>query len=294
MSKDYAKTRQSRRRSRPVNNTKTGSNFTWLIVGLVMGVIIAGLGFLKHRVTATVHPESKLLLDTQPKKQQNARVAAKQSEPSEDKVNFDFYTILPNMKVAGSNAKSIADKSKAHSFTENNSEINNKGTKSLAKIDLPAPKITPKEVQNVEQHLLSPSQPVKVENHHLKLITTERTKQAPKTVSVEKSQPVAKVGQIGAPVVDLSVDKRSPVKNTAISPTYIVQIAAFQRFEDADRLKAQLSLGGYEAKVRTVPVRGVTWHRVWLGPYADLSAARKIQQELLTKHTKSVVVKASS
>ena len=96
--------------------------------------------------------------------------------------------------------------------------------------------------------------------------------------------------RFGAPVVDLTQAKQV-AKAPALNTAYIVQIAAFKRFEDADRLKAQLTLAGYEAKIKVVPVNGVTWHRVWLGPFPTAQAAEKLQQDLLTKHTKSVVVK---
>lgn len=321
MSKDYAKTRESRRRGRPAKNTKAKSNFTWLVVGLVMGIIIAGLSFLKHRVAATVHPEKKLVINGPAKnKTGNEKPAQmKVSEPEEEKVNFDFYTILPNMKVKAPEEEKPADKPKAHPLS---SEA--------------ASTVTPKEVQHMEQNLLSPTRSVAVESHPLKPVAVEpalkTAKSAPtaKTVAKhaavkaeevvrtelaakkheakQKEMPAAKAAHEhdrkeladriahdgktpGAPVVDLTEARHSLAKGPVANTAYIVQIAAFKRFEDADRLKAQLTLAGYETKVKVVPVSGMTWHRVWIGPYPTAQAAEKIQKELLAKHTKSVVVK---
>ena len=59
---------------------------------------------------------------------------------------------------------------------------------------------------------------------------------------------------------------------------YILQVASFRNMNDADGLKAQLALLGFQPVVQTVAIDSdEKWHRVRIGPYADrdsLEAAR--------------------
>lgn len=348
MSKDYARTRESRRRGRPANNAKAKTNFTWLVIGVVMGLIIAGLSFLKHRVAATVHPERKLVIDEpHAKKARNEKPAkAREAGSEQDKVNFDFYTILPNMKVkAPEEEKSVAKppkpavneeeddpsagidqvlKLKAEQIKAEKVEPA-RATEPVksAKLDIPHPEearaLTPKEVQNMEQNLLSPTKAVKVDHATLKPVAAERPAKAAKPAhpaaktethvtvkgnhtakdKVTHSKPnyqqeakelAARIAQDEAAISSPAVSAHAKA-NAGTSASYIVQIAAFKRPEDAERLKAQLTLAGYDAQMKAVAVNGAVWHRVWVGTFPTAQAAEKVQKELLAKHTKGVVVK---
>ncbi len=59
---------------------------------------------------------------------------------------------------------------------------------------------------------------------------------------------------------------------------YILQVASFRSIKDADGLRAQLTLLGFQPVVQTVAIDSdEKWHRVRIGPYADrdsLEAAR--------------------
>ena len=59
---------------------------------------------------------------------------------------------------------------------------------------------------------------------------------------------------------------------------YILQVASFKSMKDADGLKAQLTLLGFQPVVQTVAINSdEKWHRVRIGPYTDrdsLEAAR--------------------
>ena len=51
---------------------------------------------------------------------------------------------------------------------------------------------------------------------------------------------------------------------------YILQVASFRSMKDADGMKAQLTLLGFQPVVQTVAIDSdEKWHRVRLGPYAD-------------------------
>jgi cell division protein FtsN len=58
---------------------------------------------------------------------------------------------------------------------------------------------------------------------------------------------------------------------------YIVQLASFQRQEDADRLKASLAMSGFEVKIHSVLQQNVIWYRVVLGPFVNRMDAQQMQ-----------------
>lgn len=62
---------------------------------------------------------------------------------------------------------------------------------------------------------------------------------------------------------------------------YYLQAGAFPNSAEADNLKAQLALLGYEASIQTaeIPGKGV-WHRVRLGPYSAMSELNKTRAAL--------------
>ena len=62
---------------------------------------------------------------------------------------------------------------------------------------------------------------------------------------------------------------------------FFLQAGAFQNAADADNLKARLALIGVEASVQTttLPDKGV-WHRVRIGPYANVEALNSVRDVL--------------
>ena len=61
---------------------------------------------------------------------------------------------------------------------------------------------------------------------------------------------------------------------------YILQAGSFRSAADADGVKAQLALLGYQASVQTVTINQDTYHRVRLGPYADRVSADAARERL--------------
>jgi cell division protein FtsN len=63
--------------------------------------------------------------------------------------------------------------------------------------------------------------------------------------------------------------------------SYVLQAASFARFEDADRLKAKLTLNGLVAHIQKVVIEGKgEYHRVRLGPYSNLNELDAADQRL--------------
>lgn len=68
-----------------------------------------------------------------------------------------------------------------------------------------------------------------------------------------------------------------PEKNVS----YVLQAASFAKFEDADRLKAELTLNGLSTHIQKVTIEGRgEYHRVRLGPYRDLDELDATHQRL--------------
>ena len=63
--------------------------------------------------------------------------------------------------------------------------------------------------------------------------------------------------------------------------TFFLQAGAFQNAPDADNLKARLALVGVEATIQTttLPDKGV-WHRVRVGPYANIEELNRARETL--------------
>lgn len=84
-----------------------------------------------------------------------------------------------------------------------------------------------------------------------------------------------------------------PVEEGTVGEQYILQAGSFRSAADAEQLKAQLALLGLVARVQTVTVDSVTWHRVRLGPVAGARAADDLRRRLDDEGFDAMVMKAS-
>lgn len=82
-------------------------------------------------------------------------------------------------------------------------------------------------------------------------------------------------------------DPKPEEKNVA----YVLQAAAYENFNDADRLKAQLTITGFEAKVQKVTVEDKVYFRVRLGPYQSRQKLKQVEQQLLEQGIKAMSLK---
>jgi len=231
MSRDYAKTKRPSRSTSQTrynssrykgsssrSSTKAShSGWIYLVLGLFLGLLIAGLTYLKVNPAAVEQPKGahtpKTVLATTATTKETPLSAKNRSHtatpsPAETatpaKPQFDFYTMLPDMKVPGNE--------------ENNSKPR------------PPKSLTP-------------------------------------PVAVTK-----------------------PVLPSPVAPQYTLQIAAFKKNSDAETLKAELAMLGFQAAITNAQNEGITWYRVSLGPYTSLNAAQNVQAQLQANNTKSILV----
>lgn len=81
----------------------------------------------------------------------------------------------------------------------------------------------------------------------------------------------------------------------AMAVDYLVQVGSFRRSEDADRLKAQLALLGFEAKVVSARINAQdVRYRVRSGPYRGRTAVNRARQRLAQNGFKGIVIRGTS
>lgn len=73
--------------------------------------------------------------------------------------------------------------------------------------------------------------------------------------------------------------------------SYLLQVGSFREKSDAEERKAQMALLGVVARVQTVNVDGVTWHRVRVGPVNGARQADEMRSRLAQNGIESLVMK---
>jgi cell division protein FtsN len=77
----------------------------------------------------------------------------------------------------------------------------------------------------------------------------------------------------------------------AAGGSYLLQVGSFRAASDAEQLKARLALLGVVARVQSVTVNDVTWHRVRVGPVSSAREADELRSRLADNGVDSLVMK---
>lgn len=73
--------------------------------------------------------------------------------------------------------------------------------------------------------------------------------------------------------------------------TYRLQLGSFQKYEDADRLKAQMALSGIQVEIEAVTLEGnKNWYRVRSIPFQDRASAESVRSQLQAQSIQSLLV----
>ena len=103
----------------------------------------------------------------------------------------------------------------------------------------------------------------------------------PSKVVVTPTQPEA-VTPRPKPAPKPAVPASQPKSAQEKAENYLLQAGSFRNSQDADRLRAQLILSGFDAYIKTVTVRGgEKWHRVQLGPYRTETSVNEVRGQLV-------------
>ncbi len=82
------------------------------------------------------------------------------------------------------------------------------------------------------------------------------------------------------------------IERIAQPGTYILQAGSFRKLEQADQLKAQLTLLGMNISIQTVTINNKdTWHRVRVGPFSDLEQLNNARVRLKEHNIKTILLK---
>lgn len=98
--------------------------------------------------------------------------------------------------------------------------------------------------------------------------------------------------EVKVPEWEVAKDARKSPETPARAAAYMLQVGSFQRYEDADRIKARLALIGVSADVQPVVINGKdTWHRVRVGPFQDLNKLQATRSRLAENHISFMLVR---
>jgi cell division protein FtsN len=94
-----------------------------------------------------------------------------------------------------------------------------------------------------------------------------------------------------APVVTANITPAS----TGKKGNYMVQVGAFKKSDEADRLRAALALLGIESSVQVVRIGDTeSFHRVRVGPFDDLDKANRTRSKLKQNNYNSILLQVKS
>ena len=99
--------------------------------------------------------------------------------------------------------------------------------------------------------------------------------------------------EVVIPEAEISEQARAPEPPPpADDQRYLLQAAAFRDKADAEALKAKLAFSGLVARIESESINGTTWHRVRLGPYADLRLLDDARRQLKGQGVDAIAIKA--
>ncbi len=83
-----------------------------------------------------------------------------------------------------------------------------------------------------------------------------------------------------APARDRASGDARPSQPAHPDRKYLLQVGSMRSAREADALKARLALMGLRAQVSEARIRGVTWYRVRLGPFASTAEMQQVRKRL--------------
>jgi cell division protein FtsN len=98
--------------------------------------------------------------------------------------------------------------------------------------------------------------------------------------------------EVVVPEKDKEVKRDLPATAKVERPgVYVLQAGSYRNEADADRVRAQLSMQGIDAKVQRVAVDADVWHRVRIGPITKLDDLNKLRKQLQAADVDALVIR---
>ncbi|HHL45021.1 MAG TPA: SPOR domain-containing protein [Gammaproteobacteria bacterium] len=80
------------------------------------------------------------------------------------------------------------------------------------------------------------------------------------------------------------------VKQAGVT-AYVLQLGSFRNRADADRLKAKITMLGFEPHIQTVNINGSDWYRVRIGPYSNSVRIAEVRHRLRENELDAILLK---
>jgi len=97
--------------------------------------------------------------------------------------------------------------------------------------------------------------------------------------------------EIEVVVPQREIEERARERETSgSSGPYMLQVGSFRSSEDAEGLRARLTLLGLDAAIQSVTVNESTWHRVRVGPYDGAREADGARRRLVENGFEAMVL----
>lgn len=256
MPKEYRKRRGSR-----ASKSNTSHGFAWAVFGILVGLFLAIVIYWQLAPSnshsdvnkSQTHASAKTAKTTT---HTHSAVTSKKPAAPE----FDFYTVLPKMQVAP-----------------------NSSTPVKAQAERP--------VMPVNTPVAPPSTPSVIPNS----VTTPAV--PPETVSPDKQVVLPSTPDAAPPTAPSTTllppasSKKTSIPKDQEHANYLLQMASLKNYADADRLKAQLTMLGFDVYIVPYKGNGQIYNRVVMGPYSSRSAAVQQQTLLQKRHVPSILIR---
>ncbi|MBM4208226.1 MAG: SPOR domain-containing protein [Gammaproteobacteria bacterium] len=95
--------------------------------------------------------------------------------------------------------------------------------------------------------------------------------------------------EVIVPEHELKTRTREEMVGKNKKASYVIQAGSTQNMNEADQLRAKLALMGIESKIQKAKVESVTWYRVKIGPYTQMSSVNTIMGRLQSNGMKPVI-----
>ncbi len=103
------------------------------------------------------------------------------------------------------------------------------------------------------------------------------TQPTPSSASSTTAPPVKTQALVSTALANAVAAKPSKISKES---SYMVQVASFKSKQEAERMKASLSLKGFIVSISAFTQQNTNWYRVALGPFVSRSQAEKAQASI--------------
>lgn len=248
---DYRRKTHSRSKSR--KRKSSSLVWVWIFMGMFIGIAITTSSYLFFTKPNLLRLVRPLATESAPSPKYIIERSAKKEKEKKAAERFEFYTLLPGMEIQLPDLPA---------------------PKQQATLSQPQPAPTTPQSQK-------PAEPVMV------VVRPQTPPQIPSSAPIVTPKPIPPKFAIRPPIPSSSV----PNSAKGQVSRYIIQVGIFQNIQQADELKARLTLQGFTTRIQKVQMKtGQSWFRVTLGPFASESNALNQKNRLAQQQIRGILI----